>query len=228
METENEIHSLPRIGDLAPTFDADTTQGKIHFPEDFNGKWIILFSHPSDFTPVCTSEFITFGHLTEEFESLDCQLVGLSVDGVPSHIAWLRNIYEKIEYRGMKNVEIRFPLIADIDARIARQYGMIQPHESNTQAVRAVFFIDPQGIIRSIIYYPMALGRNFAEIKRVLIGLQTIDRYEVALPADWQPGDEVIAPSPSNMNEARKRMNEEKSGQHCYDWFFCLKKMPEK
>lgn len=228
METENEIHSLPRIGDLAPTFDADTTQGKIHFPEDFNGKWIILFSHPSDFTPVCTSEFITFGHLTEEFESLDCQLVGLSVDGVPSHIAWLRNIYEKIEYRGMKNVEIRFPLIADIDARIACQYGMIQPHESNTQAVRAVFFIDPQGIIRSIIYYPMALGRNFAEIKRVLIGLQTIDRYEVALPADWQPGDEVIAPSPSNMNEARKRMNEEKSGQHCYDWFFCLKKMPEK
>ena len=184
---DNEITQPLRIGDIAPVFDAVTTQGKIHFPVDYNGKWVILFSHPSDFTPVCTSEFLTFGAMAKEFEDLNCQLIGLSVDGLFSHIAWLRTIRDKIEYKGKKNVEIRFPLIADLSAEVARLYGMIQPGESTTQAVRAVFFIDPQGTIRSIIYYPMALGRNFAEIKRVLIGLQTIDKYDVSLPADWTP-----------------------------------------
>lgn len=228
MNTEEMITPALRIGDQAPVFDAVTTQGKIHFPVDFNGKWIILFSHPSDFTPVCTSEFITFGSMAKEFESLNCQLVGLSVDGLFSHIAWLRTIKEKIEYKGMKNVDVRFPLIADLSAEVAQLYGMLHPGESSTQAVRAVFFIDPQGTIRAIIYYPMALGRNFAELKRVLTGLQTIDKYDVALPADWNPGSEVIAPSPTTYDAAEERMQCSIPGTHCPDWFFCLKNLSGK
>lgn len=224
---ENERTTMPRIGDEAPAFEAVTTQGKIYFPADFEGKWIILFSHPSDFTPVCTSEFVTFGKMAEEFEQLDCQLVGLSVDSLYSHIAWLRTIHEKIEFNGIKNSEITFPLIADIKMEVAHRYGMVQPNESSTSAVRAVFFIDPRGIIRTIIYYPLALGRNFDEIKRVLIGLQTIDRYHVALPADWRPGRDVIVPTPGTSRAAKERMETKKEGQVCYDWFFCLEKLPE-
>ncbi|MDE7074840.1 MAG: peroxiredoxin, partial [Odoribacter sp.] len=188
------------------------------------GKWSILFSHPSDFTPVCTSEFVTFGYMAKEFEDLNCQLVGLSIGGVYSHIAWLRAIKEKVEFRGMKNVDIRFPLIADQNAEIAKKYGMVHPGENTTMAVRAVFYIDPQGIIRAVIYYPLALGRNFAELKRVLVGLQAIDKYNVALPADWQPGEEVIAPTPGTYDAVDERMQAPIEGTHCSDWFFCLKK----
>lgn len=225
---ENEIQPMPRIGDKAPAFEAVTTQGKINFPSDFKGKWIILFSHPSDFTPVCTSEFMTFGKYQEEFSALNCQLVGLSVDGVSSHIAWLRTIHDKIEFNGIKNIEITFPLIADLRMEVAQKYGMIQPNESTTNAVRAVFFIDPEGIIRAIIYYPLALGRNFDELKRVLTGLQTIDKFNVSLPADWHPGSEVIAPTPATYSIAKERMESPEEGMVCYDWFFCLKKLPEK
>lgn len=194
-QNQQQYYPMPRIGDKAPGFEAVTTQGKISFPDDFKGKWKILFSHPADFTPVCTSEFMTFASRAKEFEALNTQLIGLSVDGLYSHIAWLRTIQEKIEYKGMKNVEVKFPLIEDITMEIARKYGMIQPGESATQAVRAVFFIDPKNIIRTIIYYPLSLGRNFDELKRVLVGLQTTDEFGVALPADWQPGDEVIVPT---------------------------------
>ena len=189
-QTQQQYYPMPRIGDQAPAFEAVTTQGRIKFPEDFKGKWKILFSHPADFTPVCTSEFMTFASRAAEFEALNTQLIGLSVDGLYSHIAWLRTIQEKIQYKGMKNVEVKFPLIEDITMDIARKYGMIQPGESATQAVRAVFFIDPKNVIRTIIYYPLSLGRNFDELKRVLVGLQTADEFGVALPADWQPGDE--------------------------------------
>lgn len=222
---ENEIKPMPRIGDKAPSFEAVTTQGNINFPEDYKGKWIILFSHPADFTPVCTSEFMTFGSMAQEFEDLNCQLVGLSIDGLYSHIAWLRTIKEKIEYKGMKDIEIKFPLIEDITMNVASAYGMVQPGESKTQAVRAVFIIDPKGIIRTIIYYPLALGRNFQEIKRALIALQTADNFSVALPADWQPGDDVIVPTAGSCGVAKDRM-EDKSGEiKCYDWFFCTKKL---
>ncbi len=220
---ENQVNVMPRIGEKAPSFEALTTQGKIHFPEDYQGKWKILFSHPADFTPVCTSEFMTFGSMADEFEALNCQLVGLSVDGLYSHIAWLRTIHEKIEYKGMKGVEIKFPLIEDISMNVARLYGMIQPEESTTSAVRAVFFIDPEGIIRTIMYYPLSLGRNFDEIKRVLIGLQTSDRFNVALPADWRPGDEVIVPTAGSCGIAKDRMEGKEGEMHCYDWFFCTK-----
>lgn len=224
MENTNLITPMPRIGDKAPSFKAVTTQGEINFPQDYSGKWKILFSHPADFTPVCTSEFMTFATMSDEFDALNCQLVGLSIDGLFSHIAWLRTIKEKIDYKGMKDVEVKFPLIDDITMDIAKQYGMIQPNESNTRAVRAVFFIDPSDIIRAIIYYPMALGRNFDEIKRVLIGLQTADNFGVALPANWQPGDDVIAPTPNSCTTVKERMENEE-GITCHDWFFCTKKL---
>lgn len=218
---ENQSYPMPRIGDMAPEFTAQTTQGPINFPADYKGKWVILFSHPADFTPVCTSEFMTFGSMQKEFEALNCQLVGLSIDGLSSHIAWLRTIKERIDWKGMQNIDVQFPLIDDITMNVAKNYGMIQPGESETKAVRAVFFIDPKGVIRTIIYYPLALGRNFDELKRVLIGLQTVDNFGVALPADWRPGDEVIVPAPNTMKAVAKRV--EDKDMHCYDWFFCTK-----
>lgn len=224
MET-NQLSIMPRIGDAAPEFTAVTTQGVINFPSDYKGKWKILFSHPADFTPVCTSEFMTFGKMAKEFEDLNCQLVGLSVDGLHSHIAWLRTIKEKIDWKGMKNIEIKFPLVVDITMNVANKYGMIQPGESNTSAVRAVFFIDPDNIIRTIMYYPLSLGRNFDEIKRVLIGLQTVDNFGVALPADWRPGDEVIVPPAGSCGVAKERMEGADKDLHCYDWFFCTKQL---
>jgi len=224
MET-NEIISMPRIGEKAPSFKAVTTQGNINFPEDYAGKWSILFSHPADFTPVCTSEFMTFASMQSEFDALNTQLVGLSVDGLYSHIAWLRTIKEKIEYKGMKNVEVNFPLIEDITMEVANKYGMMQPDESNTKAVRAVFFIDPKGIIRAMIYYPLSLGRNFDELKRVIIALQTADNFGVAMPADWRPGDAVIVPPAGSCGVAKDRMEGKEEGVKCYDWFFCTKEL---
>jgi peroxiredoxin (alkyl hydroperoxide reductase subunit C) len=227
MENDNEatITSMPRIGDKAPAFKAITTQGEINFPEQFAGSWVILFSHPADFTPVCTSEFMTFASRESEFTALNCKLVGLSVDGLYSHIAWLRTIKEKIEYKGMKDVEVKFPLIEDITMEVARKYGMIQPGESSTKAVRAVFVIDPKGIIRTIIYYPLSMGRNFDELLRVLSALQTADAFSVATPADWQPGDDVIVPTAGSCGVAKERMESKDENVKCYDWFFCVKKI---
>jgi peroxiredoxin (alkyl hydroperoxide reductase subunit C) len=219
------ITPMPRIGDKAPEFKAITTQGNINFPSDYSGKWIILFSHPADFTPVCTSEFMTFASMQNEFTALNTQLVGLSIDGLYSHIAWLRTIKEKIEYKGMKNIEVTFPLIEDISMNVANKYGMIQPGESSTKAVRAVFFIDPKGTIRAMIYYPLSLGRNFDELKRVIIALQTADAYNIATPANWQPGDDVIVPTAGSCGVAKERMESKDETMKCYDWFFCTKKL---
>lgn len=222
---ENEIISMPRIGDVAPEFKAVTTQGEISFPNDYKGSWVILFSHPADFTPVCTSEFMTFATMEDQFEKANCKLVGLSIDGLYSHIAWLRTIKEKIEYRDMKDVEVTFPLIEDISMNVARKYGMIQPNEDSTKAVRAVFFIDPQGIIRAIIYYPLSLGRNFDELYRVVIALQTSDEFGIATPADWRPGDEVIISPAGSCGSAKDRMDGLEKDIKCKDWFFCTKQI---
>jgi peroxiredoxin (alkyl hydroperoxide reductase subunit C) len=222
--TISQPQPMPRIGDKAPTFKAVTTQGEITFPEQYADSWVILFSHPADFTPVCTSEFMTFASLEQKFADVNCRLVGLSVDGLYSHIAWLRTIKEKIEYKGMKNVEVKFPLIEDITMEVAKKYGMIQPGESTTKAVRAVFVVDPKGIIRTIIYYPLSLGRNFDELYRVIVALQTADAFQVATPADWRPGDDVIVPPAGSCGVAKERM-ENKAEMHCYDWFFCTKKL---
>lgn len=220
---EEQVVTMPRIGEKAPEFKAITTQGEINFPADYKGSWVILFSHPADFTPVCTSEFITFASMEKQFNEANCKLVGLSVDGLYSHIAWLRTIKEKIEYRGMKNVEVTFPLIEDITMDVATKYGMMMPGESNTKAVRAVFFIDPKGIIRTIIYYPLSLGRNFEELYRVVIALQAADEFGVATPADWRPGDDVIVPTAGTCGVAKERMEKQDDNMKCCDWFSALK-----
>ncbi len=218
--------AVPRIAEKAPSFKAVTTQGEINFPDDYTGSWVIFFSHPADFTPVCTSEFMTFATLESKFAKANTKLLGLSVDGLYSHIAWLRTIKEKIEYKGMKDVEVTFPLIEDITMEVAKKYGMIQPGESSTKAVRAVFVIDPKGIIRAVIYYPLSLGRNFDELYRIIVALQTADAFSVATPADWRPGDDVIVPTAGSCGVAKERM-ESKGDIKCHDWFFCTKKLSE-
>ena len=223
MSDEAAAPAMPRIGDAAPAFTAVTTQGMINFPADYEGKWVILFSHPADFTPVCTSEFMTFATMQDEFLAYNTELVGLSVDGLYSHIAWLRTIKEKIRFRDMENVEVTFPLIEDITMNVARKYGMIMPGEATTKAVRAVFFIDPKGIIRAIIYYPLSVGRNFDELLRVVKALQTADAFEVALPADWRPGERVIVPTAGSCGVAKDRMEGAVEGIECEDWFFCTR-----
>ena len=217
-------YTMPLIGDLAPSFTAVTTQGNISFPEDYKGKWVILFSHPADFTPVCTTEFMTFASMQDEFKALNTELIGLSVDSLYAHIAWLRAIKEKIEFKGMKNIEVTFPLIEDITMDVAKKFGMIQPNQSNTQAVRAVFIIDPESKIRTILYYPLSTGRNFDEIKRIVIALQKSDKEGVATPADWRPGDDLIVPPAGSCGTAKDRMESQDDDMYCLDWFMCLRK----
>jgi len=216
---------MPRIGDPAPEFTAQTTQGEINFPGDYNGKWVILFSHPADFTPVCTTELMTFASMQQEFLAYNTELVGLSVDGLYSHIAWLRTIKDKIAFRDLKDVEVNYPVIDDISMDVAKRYGMIMPGEDSTKAVRAVFVIDPKGTIRAIIYYPLSLGRNFDELLRVIKGLQTADHFGVATPADWRPGEPVILPAPGSSGAAQERMDEPSENAECEDWFFCTKEL---
>lgn len=227
MEETKEIYRMPLIGDKAPSFTATTTQGEINFPEDYKGKWVILFSHPADFTPVCTSEFMTFARMQPEFTALNTELVGLSVDSLYAHIAWLRTIKEKIKWNGMENMEVTFPLIVDISMNVANKFGMIQPEQSTTEAVRAVFVIDPQGKIRTILYYPLSTGRNFDEIKRIIQALQKADRDGVATPADWRPGDDVIVPPAGSCGTAKDRMDGKDDTDYCLDWFMCLRKDKE-
>lgn len=220
---EMQYGRMPLIGDDAPSFVAKTTQGEIHFPEDYKGKWVILFSHPADFTPVCTTEFMTFASMADEFKALNTELIGLSVDSLYSHIAWLRKIQE-LEWNGMKHVEVKFPLIEDIRMDVANQFGMIQPGQSNTQAVRAVFVIDPSAKIRTILYYPLSTGRNFDEIKRIILALQKADADSVATPANWRPGDDVIVPTAGSCGTAKERMDHQTDDQYCLDWFMCFRK----
>ncbi|NLN51010.1 MAG: peroxiredoxin [Acholeplasmataceae bacterium] len=218
-----DLKSLPLIGDPAPSFSAVTTQGIINFPEDYKGKWVILFSHPADFTPVCTTEFMKFAAMQDEFEELNTELIGLSIDSLYAHIAWLRAI-QTIEWNGMKNIEVKFPLIEDIKMEVSNKYGMVQPNQSSTQAVRAVFIIDPKGIVRTILYYPLSTGRNMDEIKRIIIALQKADKDQVATPADWRPGDDVIVPTAGTCGTAKERMEADVEDQYCLDWYMCFKK----
>ena len=207
---------LPRLGKPAPHFEAVTTHGKLRL-DDFKGSWLVLFSHPADFTPVCTTEFMGFAKIYPELQKLNTQLLGLSVDSVYSHIAWMRNIEEKM------GVKIPFPVIADLDMKVARTYGMIHEGESTTEASRAVFIIDDKQIIRAMIYYPLSTGRNMAEILRVIKALQTTDANGVATPANWQPGDKVIVP-PANTQEMAEARVKDKSVE-CKDWYFCQKSL---
>ena len=210
-----EAVRLPRLNEPAPDFEAVTTHGDIRL-SDYRGKWLILFSHPADFTPVCTSEFIGFAEIYPELQKRNVELLGLSIDSVYSHIAWVRNIEEKMD------VQIPFPVIADLSATVARLYGMVMPEASATETVRAVFVIDPEGILRAMIYYPLTTGRNMSEFVRLIDALQTADEHKVATPANWQPGDKVIVPPPKTTELAATRGS---NGYECVDWYLCKKEL---
>ncbi|NYT01002.1 MAG: peroxiredoxin [Methanocellales archaeon] len=208
---------LPRLGEKAPDFEAVTTHGTLKL-SDFSGSWLILFSHPADFTPVCTTEFIGFAEIFDELQLRNVNLMGLSIDSVYSHISWVRNIEENF------GIKIPFPVIADLNKDVASLYGMIMPGESKTETSRCVFVIDPDGILRAMIYYPLTTGRNMDEILRIIDALQTTDRHHVATPANWRPGESVIVPPPPTQEAAEERL---KQGFDCKDWYFCKKKLGE-
>lgn len=207
--------SIPKLGEKAPDFEVDTTHGTIKL-SDFKGSWLILFSHPADFTPVCTTEFMAFAEIYDELKKRGAKLLGLSVDSTSSHIAWVRNIEEKM------GVKIPFPIIADLNKDVATLYGMIHPNQSKTATVRVVFVIDPESMVRAMIYYPLTTGRNMDEILRLIDALQTTDKHKVATPANWRPGEPVVVPPPSTTEEAENRL---KQGYDCKDWYFCKKKI---
>ena len=217
------VNRLPLIGDKAPAFKALTTVGTVNFPEDYEGKWVLFFSHPSDFTPVCTTEFMTLASMKDEFAEINVELLGLSVDSLYSHIAWIRKI-EELEWKGMKRMKIDFPVIADLNTKVSTLYGMLQPNVSSTQAVRAVFLIDPEGIIRSITYYPLTTGRNFDEIKRMIQAIQKSDQVHMSTPANWKPGEDMIIPTPVTMEEAEAVMAAGSEDEYALDWFLRFKK----
>jgi len=214
---QRTVPSLPRLGMPAPPFQAETTHGTIRL-EDFKGSWLILFSHPADFTPVCTTEFLAFAEIAPELRKRNVELMGLSIDSTYSHIAWLRNIEQNFK------TKIPFPIIADLNKEVAGLYGMIMPGESKTETSRCVFIIDPNGIVRAMIYYPLTTGRNMDEILRVIDALQTTDKHGVATPANWRPGDKVIVPPPKTAEAAEERV---KAGYECTDWYFCRREAPK-
>ena len=210
--------TIPKIGDRAPDFQANSSKGPISL-KDFKGKWVILFSHPADFTPVCTTEFIEFARKYDEFEKRNAQLIGLSIDSVYSHIAWLLQM-EKIY-----GVEVKFPVIADLNMNVSHLYGLIHEHASATSTVRAVFFIDPEGVVRALIYYPASTGRNIDEILRVLDSLTYADSFIIATPANWKAGDDVIVPQPATLQAAKDRLKDK--NLNVKDWFLAIKKSPK-
>jgi len=204
METiETTLNTMPRIGDLAPDFEAVTTKGSIKFSDFAKDKWVVMFSHPADFTPVCTTEMSGFAIRKGEFDSLNTELLGLSIDSIHAHLGWVNNVKQNT------GVYFDFPIIADIDMKVSKLYGMLQPNESETAAVRAVFFIDPEKKIRLIMYYPLNVGRNMDEILRALNALQTSDKYKVAMPLDWKKGDKVIVPPPKTLDEMQDRLDDD-------------------
>jgi peroxiredoxin (alkyl hydroperoxide reductase subunit C) len=210
---EKPVAAMPRLNEQAPAFEARTTHG-VKKLADYQGRWLVLFSHPADFTPVCTTEFMAFARAYPEFQKLNCELLGLSIDSYYSHVAWIRNIKEKF------GVEIPFPIIEDLSMEVARAYGMIHPGAADTSAVRATFIIDDKSILRAMVYYPMTNGRSIPEFLRLVAALQTSDKHKIATPEGWQPGDKVIVPPPGTAEAAEKRMEE---GYECTDWYFCRK-----
>ncbi len=217
---DEKIISMPLIGEKFPKLDVITTHGKINIPDDFQGKWFVLFSHPADFTPVCTTEFVSFAKHFDKFKEMNTELIGLSIDQVFSHIKWVQWIKENLD------IEIPFPVIADDQGIVAKKLGMIHPGKG-TNTVRAVFIVDPKGILRLIMYYPQEAGRNIEEILRAVKALQTSDSNGVAMPANWPNneiiGSDVIIPPASSEKEAEERL---KSKDYtCKDWWFCHKKL---
>ena len=221
-DNENSYSSMPLIGDPAPAFRSMTTKGKVNFPEDYKGKWVVFFSHPADFTPVCTTEFIALARRADEFREINAELLGLSIDSLHSHLAWAESI-EHIDLDGKGKVKIPFPIVADISMSVAKAYGMLQT-VAKTQTVRAVFIIDPDSIIRAILFYPMSTGRNIDEIKRIILSLQKHDADNVSTPADWNPGDPVVMGAPLTLEDAKKRMEDADENTIPYSWYLTMKK----
>ncbi len=217
METQETHNVIPRIGDIAPNFTAITTKGKIEFNNFAKDKWIVLFSHPADFTPVCTTEMSGFALRKDEFTALNTELMGLSIDSVHAHLGWVNNVKKNT------GVYFDFPIIADIDMKVSKLYGMLQPNESETAAVRAVFIIDPSKKIRLVMYYPLNIGRNMDEILRTLNALQVSDKYNVAMPLDWKPGDKVIIPPPKTLEEMEERLTNDSCERT--DFYLCKKEL---
>ncbi|HMF58389.1 MAG TPA: peroxiredoxin [Pyrinomonadaceae bacterium] len=214
----DRTQTIPRINEPAPDFEAKSTQGQIKL-SDFKGKWVVLFSHPADFTPVCTTEFVEFAKRSDEFKKRNVQLIGLSVDSVPAHIAWIRNINQNF------GVSVDFPVIADLDTKVAQRYGLIHPGASETATVRAVFVIDDKGVIRALIYYPMSLGRNIDEIVRVVDAVQTADANACSTPANWKPGEAVVVPPPQTLADAEARTKSQ--DYEVTDWYFAKKNLAQ-
>jgi peroxiredoxin (alkyl hydroperoxide reductase subunit C) len=208
---------MPLLGEKAPEFEAMTTHGKLRL-EDFKGSWLVLFSHPGDFTPVCTTEFMAFAEKFDEFQKRKTHLLGLSVDSQSSHLAWVKNIEEK------SGIKIPFPVIADGSREVAMKYGMLHPSQSKTETVRATFIIDPESVLRLILYYPLTTGRNIDEILRCIDALQTTDKHKVATPANWRKGEKVIVPAPADQESLEERLKE---GYECMDWYLCKKEIRE-
>lgn len=218
-QTHEVVNTMPRIGDIAPDFNAVTTTGDLNFSEYNKGSWVILFSHPADFTPVCTTELTGFANDSEFFAKHNTKLLGLSIDSIHAHIAWVNAVQEKT------GVLFEFPIIADIDMKVAKLYGMLQPGESETAAVRAVFIIDPVGKIRLIMYYPLNVGRNMNEIKRTILALQTSDEHKVAMPLNWHPGDKVIVGAPRTVEGLAERKAD--TELEIIDWYLAKKSLDE-
>ncbi|TFU17639.1 peroxiredoxin [Thermus tengchongensis] len=212
-----ETVTLPRLNEPAPDFVAKTTAGELRL-SDLKGKWVVLFSHPADFTPVCSTEFLAFARRQKEFEELGVQLVGLSIDSIYSHLAWLKDLEE------MSGISINFPVIADLDMKVSKLYGMIHPAASETAAVRAVFIIDPNGILRGMLYYPLTTGRNIDEILRFIRALQFTDRTGLNTPADWQPGDPAIVKPPATLDEVKADEARQAEYTEYKRWYLRLKK----
>jgi peroxiredoxin (alkyl hydroperoxide reductase subunit C) len=212
-----QMSTMPRLNERAPEFETKTTHGTKKL-SDYKGRWLVLFSHPADFTPVCTTEFIAFSKNHPRFQALNCDLLGLSIDSNFAHIAWARNIEEKF------GVKVPFPIIEDLSMKVAHAYGMIQPGASDTSAVRATFFIDPESKLRAMVYYPMSNGRSIEEFLRLLEALQTSDKHAVATPEAWKPGDQVIVPPPQTQADAEERKGK---GYDYTDWYFSKKDMPK-
>jgi peroxiredoxin (alkyl hydroperoxide reductase subunit C) len=216
-EKKEQVNVMPRIGDQAPDFEAATTKGKIKMSDFAQDKWIVMFSHPADFTPVCTTEMSGFATRKGEFDALNTELLGLSIDSIHAHLGWVQNVRENT------GVYFDFPIIADLDMKVSKLYGMLQPNESETAAVRAVFFIDPEKKIRLIMYYPLNVGRNMDEILRALEALQTSDKYKVAMPLDWKKGDKVIVGPPKTLDELNERLNDDSLEK--VDWYLAKKSL---
>ncbi|MEW5873840.1 MAG: peroxiredoxin [Candidatus Zixiibacteriota bacterium] len=208
---------IPRLGDIAPDFKANTTLGEITFSEWQKDNWVVLFSHPADFTPVCSTELTEFARRIAEFDKRKAKLIGISIDSIHSHLAWTQNL-EKI-----LNVKIPYPLIADLNTAVAQKFGMIHPGESETVTVRALFVIDPNRKIRAVIYYPLNVGRSVDEVLRLVDGLQTVDKHAVAVPVNWKPGDKVIVPAPKTENDVQDRL---KGNYEKIDFYLCKKELP--